>query len=47
MPCGSKKLKMYFPADTHLSDKNYNYINFDDKEISKKETTRGTFWSKE
>lgn len=47
MPCGSKKLKMYFPADTHLSDANYNYTDFDDKEISKKETTRGKLWSKE
>lgn len=47
MPSGSKKLKMYFPADTHLSDTNYDYTDFDGKEITKKETTRGKLWSKE
>lgn len=47
MPCGSKKLKMYFPADTNLSDSNYDYTDFDGKEISKKETTRGKLWTKE
>ena len=47
MPCGSKKLKMYFPADTNLLDTSYNYTDFDGKEISKKETTRGKLWSKE
>lgn len=47
MPSGNKKLKMYFPADTHLSDANYNYTDFDGREITKKETTRGKLWSKE
>jgi len=47
MLCGSKQLKMYFPADTHLSDANYDYTDFDGKEISKKETTKNKLWSKE
>lgn len=47
MPCWSKKLKMYFPADTSLSDSSYNYIDWDDKEITIKETTRIKLWSKE
>lgn len=47
MPCGSKKLKMYFPADTILSYVNNDYTNFDGKEISKKETTRRKLLSKE
>jgi len=40
MPCGNKKLKMEFPADMKLADNTYNYIDFDGKEITKKQTTR-------
>ncbi len=47
MSCGSKKLKMYFPADTKLSDISYDYTNFDGEVITKKETTRRKLWSKE
>ena len=46
MPCGNKKLKMEFPADMKLADNTYNYIDFDGKEITKKQTTRWKLWSK-
>jgi len=42
-----KTLKMYFPADTTLSDYNTPYQNFDGKNISNKEISREKLWSKD
>lgn len=48
MLCGNKKIKMYFPADTNLSDHTEKYPDWYKRgSISKKETSRGKLWSEE
>jgi len=45
MPCGTKKVKMFFPADTKLADTNYNWEAWDGK-FQDKAISRSKLWSK-
>lgn len=47
MPCGNKKIKMYFPQDNSLSDSSNNYTDWDGKKITIKETKKSNLKSKE
>ena len=47
MPCGGRKLKMYFPQDTGISDQKNDYTGFADETITNQETTKWKLWSKE
>ena len=47
IPFEDKTVKMEFPPDTSLSDTSNTYTDWDDQEITIKETTRSKLWSKE